>query len=109
MDRKFSLAYLTLPGIDPISQIRIAAEAGYDCVSLRTIPMGLAGEPQIHPEEDPQLQKKCKTPRGRDAQKSHVGRRRTQAAGYRDDQRCGTWGGNIVSENITLKHYMNTT
>jgi len=22
---------------------------------------------------------------------------------------CGTWGGNIVSENIHLKHYMNTT
>ncbi len=22
---------------------------------------------------------------------------------------CGTWGGNIVSENITLKHYMNNT
>ncbi len=22
---------------------------------------------------------------------------------------CGTWGGNIVSENLTLKHYMNTT
>ena len=22
---------------------------------------------------------------------------------------CGPWGGNIVSENITLKHYMNTT
>jgi sulfoacetaldehyde dehydrogenase len=22
---------------------------------------------------------------------------------------CGTWGGNIVSENITQKHYMNTT
>ena len=22
---------------------------------------------------------------------------------------CGTWGGNTVSENITLKHYMNTT
>ena len=22
---------------------------------------------------------------------------------------CGTWGGNIVSENVTLKHYMNTT
>ena len=22
---------------------------------------------------------------------------------------CGTWGGNIVSENTTLKHYMNTT
>ena len=22
---------------------------------------------------------------------------------------CGTWGGNIVSENISLRHYMNTT
>lgn len=22
---------------------------------------------------------------------------------------CGTWGGNITSENVTLKHYMNTT
>ncbi|MPM93256.1 Sulfoacetaldehyde dehydrogenase (acylating) [bioreactor metagenome] len=22
---------------------------------------------------------------------------------------CGTWGGNIVSENIVLKHYMNNT
>jgi sulfoacetaldehyde dehydrogenase len=22
---------------------------------------------------------------------------------------CGTWGGNITSENITLKHYLNTT
>ena len=22
---------------------------------------------------------------------------------------CGTWGGNIVSENICLKHYLNTT
>jgi sulfoacetaldehyde dehydrogenase len=22
---------------------------------------------------------------------------------------CGTWGGNIISENITTKHYMNTT
>jgi sulfoacetaldehyde dehydrogenase len=22
---------------------------------------------------------------------------------------CGTWGGNVVSENVNLKHYMNTT
>ena len=22
---------------------------------------------------------------------------------------CGTWGGNITSENVHLKHYMNTT
>ena len=45
MSRQFSLAYLTIPGIDPIHQIQIAREAGYDYVSLRTIPMGLEGEP----------------------------------------------------------------
>lgn len=55
MKRKFSLAYLTIPGIDPFEQIRIAGEAGYDCVSLRTIPMGQPGEPQICLENDPQL------------------------------------------------------
>ena len=22
---------------------------------------------------------------------------------------CGTWGGNITSENLSVKHYMNTT
>ncbi len=22
---------------------------------------------------------------------------------------CGTWGGNIISENVHLKHYLNTT
>lgn len=22
---------------------------------------------------------------------------------------CGTWGGNIISENVNLKHYMNLT
>ena len=48
MSRQFSLAYLTIPGIDPIHQIQIAREAGYDYVSLRTIPMGLEGEPQVH-------------------------------------------------------------
>ena len=55
MERKFSLAYLTIPGVDPFDQIRIAAEAGYDYVSLRTIPMGLPGEPQTCLEKDPEL------------------------------------------------------
>lgn len=55
MSREFSLAYLTLPGIDPLEQIRIAGEAGYDCVSLRTIPMGQPGEPQTVLEKDPEL------------------------------------------------------
>lgn len=55
MQRKFSLAYLTIPGTDPIEQIRIARDAGYDYVSLRTIPMGQVGEPQPRLEKDPEL------------------------------------------------------
>lgn len=41
--RKYSLAYLTIPGTDPVTQIRIARKTGYDFVSLRTIPMHLPG------------------------------------------------------------------
>ncbi|MCI9156515.1 MAG: sugar phosphate isomerase/epimerase [Lawsonibacter sp.] len=55
MSRKFSLAYLTTPGIDPVEQIKAAKQAGYDYVSLRTIPMGQEGEPQVHLERDPAL------------------------------------------------------
>ena len=55
MPRKFSLAYLTTPGIEPVEQIKTAKEAGYDYVSLRTIPMGQEGEPQVHLENDPAL------------------------------------------------------
>lgn len=55
MSRLFSLAYLTIPGTDPVSQIKIAAEAGYDRVSLRTIPMFLPGEPIFQMEKDPAL------------------------------------------------------
>ena len=46
MQREVSLAYLTIPGIEALDQIKLAAEAGYDAVSLRTIPMGQPGEPQ---------------------------------------------------------------
>ncbi len=54
MSRKFSLAYLTIPGTDPMEQIRIAKETGYDFVSLRTIPMHLPGEPEflLHKDAD---------------------------------------------------------
>lgn len=55
MAREFSLAYLTIPGIDPVEQIKIASRAGYDYVSLRTIPMGQVGEPQVCLEKDPDL------------------------------------------------------
>lgn len=55
MARKYSLAYLTIPGTDPVTQIKIAKEAGYDSVSLRTIPMHLPGEPEFLPDKDPEL------------------------------------------------------
>lgn len=53
MKRKYSLAYLTIPGTAPVDQIRIARETGYDSVSLRTIPMHLPGEPEflLHKDE----------------------------------------------------------
>ena len=55
MARKFSLAYLTIPGVNPMDQIKIAKEAGYDYVSLRTIPMHLPGEPEFLLDKDPAL------------------------------------------------------
>ena len=55
MARKYSLAYLTTPGVDPVSQIKMAKEAGYDFVSLRTIPMHLPGEPEFLPQKDEKL------------------------------------------------------
>ena len=55
MSRKFSLAYLTTPGVDPVEQIKMAKEAGYDFVSLRTIPMHLPGEPEFLLDKDPAL------------------------------------------------------
>ena len=55
MARKFSLAYLTIPGVNPMDQIKIAKEAGYDFVSLRTIPMHLPGEPEFLLDKDPKL------------------------------------------------------
>ena len=55
MARKFSLAYLTIPGTNPMDHIKIAKESGYDFVSLRTIPMHLPGEPEFFLDKDPQL------------------------------------------------------
>lgn len=44
METKYSLVHLTGINIPPPEFIRIAAAAGYDCVSLRTISMGMPGE-----------------------------------------------------------------
>ena len=37
MSRKFSLAYLTIPGTAPVDQIRIAKEAGYEQLELDAV------------------------------------------------------------------------
>jgi hypothetical protein len=42
---RFSLAHLTVLGCAPPEVTHIAARAGYDFVSYRIIPMGLANEP----------------------------------------------------------------
>ena len=55
MSRKYSLAYLTIPGVNPMEQIRIAKQTGYDSVSLRTIPMHLPGEPEFLLHKDAEL------------------------------------------------------
>ena len=60
MERKISLAYLTVPGITPVDEIKMAAELGYDYTSIRTIPMGQPGEPQVCLEKDPELFKEIR-------------------------------------------------
>ncbi len=49
MSHKFSLAYLTVPGLTPSEQTRVAARTGYDYVSLRLYHLNVAGEPDIDP------------------------------------------------------------
>ena len=49
MRHQYSLAHLTVMGCAPPEMTRIAAAAGYDFVSFRLIPMGLAGEPRYLP------------------------------------------------------------
>ena len=51
MEKRYSLAYLTVSGCSPPEMVHIAARAGYDFVSLRLIPMGIAGEPQYLPTD----------------------------------------------------------
>lgn len=49
--KKFSLAYLTVAGCAPPEMTYIAARTGYDYVSLRLIPMGIAEETAYLPED----------------------------------------------------------
>jgi sugar phosphate isomerase/epimerase len=52
---EFSLAHLTVMGCAPPEMIYVAARAGYDYVSLRTICMGLPGEPNYGLSANPAL------------------------------------------------------
>jgi sugar phosphate isomerase/epimerase len=49
MGHAYSLAYLTVPGLTPPEQTRVAARAGYDGVSYRLFHLGVPGEPDIDP------------------------------------------------------------
>jgi sugar phosphate isomerase/epimerase len=55
MNRQFSLSHLTVMALPPPAMIYVAARAGYDCVSLRTIPLGLPGEPDYRLAGNPEL------------------------------------------------------
>ena len=55
MGHCYSLVHLTNLACPPPEFIRVAARAGYDAVSLRTIPLGLPGEQPYDMTKDPQL------------------------------------------------------
>lgn len=53
--QRYSLAYLTLFGVSPPALAHIAADAGYDFISLRPIYMGLPGEANFDLSANPPL------------------------------------------------------
>lgn len=57
MERKYSLAYLTVFGCAPPEMIHIAARTGYDYVSLRPIPLHLPGEKTYLPGDKEMIRK----------------------------------------------------
>lgn len=60
MGHRYSLVHLTKIACPPPEFIRTAAKAGYDAVSLRTIPLGLPGERPYNLAKDPQLLRETK-------------------------------------------------
>ena len=57
---EFSLAHLTVMGCPPPEMIYVAARAGFDYVSVRTICMGLPGEPDYGLARNPELLRKTR-------------------------------------------------
>lgn len=60
MSHPYSLVHLTNIACPPPDFIRVAAQAGYDAVSLRTIPLGLPGERPYNLSKDPELLRETK-------------------------------------------------
>ncbi|HEY4077641.1 MAG TPA: sugar phosphate isomerase/epimerase [Rhizomicrobium sp.] len=60
MTPRFSLAHLTVLGCTPAQATYIAADAGYDFVSFRIIPVGLANEPRYVLNEDAAMLRETK-------------------------------------------------
>lgn len=59
MTHRYSLSYLTVPGVTPPEQTHIAARTGYDYASYRLYHLGVAGEPDIDPTS-PQIIRETK-------------------------------------------------
>ncbi len=51
MKKQFSLEPLTIISCPPPEMVRIAARTGYDFISFRNIPMGVAGECSFYPDD----------------------------------------------------------
>ncbi len=60
MTRQYSLAHSTVLGCAPPEMIYIAARAGYDFVSIRSIGIGLPGEPDYTLAENPEMLRQTK-------------------------------------------------
>ncbi|MCD4713916.1 MAG: sugar phosphate isomerase/epimerase [Clostridiales bacterium] len=60
MERKYSLAHLTVLGCPPSEMAYIAAMTGYDYISIRPILMGLPGEPNYCLAENREMLKQTK-------------------------------------------------
>ena len=60
MEHRFSLDHLTVLECTPPELVHVAAEAGYDCVGLRTMPLGIPGEPECDIARDPVLKRRTR-------------------------------------------------
>lgn len=60
MKQKYSLAQLTVLNTSPVEIAKIAANTGYDYVSMRQIYMGLPGEPDYDLSKNPMMKKEVK-------------------------------------------------